>query len=128
NIDMIGRVDKLHADNPEYIYSIGSDRLSSELKEIVERNNTNYTQLALDYKYDAPDDPNHYYERSDHYNFAQNGVPVVFFFNGTHDDYHRPTDTADKINFEMLEKRAKLAFYTAWDLANRPYRLNLDRK
>jgi hypothetical protein len=128
NIDMIGRVDKLHADNPEYIYSIGSDRLSSELKGIVERNNEQYTQLALDYKYDAPDDPNHYYERSDHYNFAQNGIPVVFFFNGTHDDYHRPTDTADKINFEMLEKRAKLAFYTAWDLANRPYRLNLDRK
>ncbi len=128
NIDMIGRVDKLHADNPEYIYVIGADRISSELKEVVERNNAQHTKLALDYKYDAPDDPNHYYERSDHYNFAQNGIPVVFFFNGTHDDYHRPTDTADKINFDMLEKRAKLAFYTTWDLANRPYRLFVDKK
>jgi len=128
NIDMIGRVDKLHTDNPEYIYVIGADRISSELKEVVERNNAQHTKLALDYKYDAPDDPNHYYERSDHYNFAQNGIPVVFFFNGTHDDYHRPTDTADKINFDMLEKRAKLAFYTTWDLANRPYRLFVDKK
>lgn len=128
NIDMIGRVDKLHTDNPEYIYVIGANRLSSELQEIVERNNKIYSKLTLDYKYDAPDDPNHYYERSDHYNFAQKDIPVVFFFNGTHDDYHRPTDTADKINFDMLEKRTKLAFYTAWDLANRPYRLYLDKK
>ena len=128
NIDMIGRVDKLHAENPEYIYVIGANRLSSELQEIVERNNKNHTKLTLDYKYDAPNDPNHYYERSDHYNFAQKDIPVVFFFNGTHDDYHRPTDTADKINFEMLEKRAKLAFHTAWDLANRPDRLYLDKK
>ncbi len=125
NIDMIGRVDNAHLDNPNYVYVIGSDRISTTLHEINETANKFFTQLTLDYKYNAADDPNHYYERSDHYNFAERGIPAIFYFNGTHADYHKPTDTADKINFDALAKRAQLAFYTAWDVANRTSRLTI---
>ncbi|MCB0523361.1 MAG: M28 family peptidase [Lewinellaceae bacterium] len=126
NIDMIGRVDERHADNPDYVYVIGADRISTDLHKINEAQNFEHTKLELDYRYNAKDDPNHYYERSDHYNFAEKGIPAIFFFNGTHPDYHRPTDTADKINFEALAKRAQLAFYTAWEVANRPFKLSRD--
>lgn len=128
NIDMIGRVDNLHEGDPNYIYSIGSGRLSSELQTLAEAVNDKYTKLKFDYKYDDPADPNHYYERSDHYNFVENGVPAVFFFNGTHPDYHKPTDTPDKINFDAAAKRAQLAFHVAWEIANRPARLVTDKK
>jgi Zn-dependent M28 family amino/carboxypeptidase len=128
NIDMIGRVDAAHQDKPDYIYVIGSDRLSTQLHEINEQINEKYVQLALDYKYNALDDPNRFYERSDHYNFAQRGIPAIFFFNGVHPDYHKPTDTPDKINTELLAKRARLAFYNAWEIANRPTRLSVDKK
>lgn len=128
NIDMIGRTDAIYKDSSDYIYVIGSDRLSTELHRINEMNNKERTKLKLDYRYNAKDEPNHYYERSDHYNFALQGVPAIFYFNGTHPDYHRPTDTADKINFPLLAKRAQLAFYTAWEIANRPWRLVVDVK
>jgi Zn-dependent M28 family amino/carboxypeptidase len=85
--------------------------------------NKEHTKLELDYRYNAKDDPNRYYERSDHYNFAEKGIPAIFYFNGTHPDYHRPTDTADKLNYEALAKRAQLAFFVAWEIANRPDRL-----
>ena len=127
NIDMIGRTDAPHTDG-KYIYVIGSDRLSSELHTLQEKANSDYTHLSLDYKYNDPKDPNHYYERSDHYNFAEQGIPSVFYFNGTHDDYHQVTDTPDKINFEAAALRAQLAFYTAWEIANRPERLKVDKK
>lgn len=126
NIDMIGRVDDAHAGNPNYIYVIGSDRLSTELHRINEDVNQRFTKLELDYKYNAADDPNRFYERSDHYNFAERGIPAIFYFNGTHADYHKPTDTADKIDFEALAKRAQLAFCTAWDIANRNTRIHAD--
>jgi Zn-dependent M28 family amino/carboxypeptidase len=119
NIDMVGRNDKEHPDG-NYVYVIGADRLSTELHEINERANAIHTNLTLDYKYNDPNDPNHYYERSDHYNFAEKGIPAIFFFNGTHVDYHQATDTREKIDFNALAKRAQLAFYTAWDIANRP--------
>lgn len=126
NIDMIGRVDELHTGKPDYVYVIGSNRMSTELHDINEMQNEEHTKLELDYRYNAKDDPNHFYERSDHYNFAQKGVPAIFYFNGTHADYHRPTDTADKIDFDALAKRAKLAFYTAWEIANRPNKLMIN--
>ncbi len=126
NIDMIGRVDAAHANNPDYVYVIGSNRMSNELHYINERANSTYTKMDMDYKYNSKDDPNHFYERSDHYNFAKKGIPAIFYFNGVHADYHKPTDTADKINFEAMTKRAKLAFYTAWDVANRPTKLPID--
>ncbi len=120
NIDMVGRVDKRHADNENYIYVIGSDRISTELDFITQKANATFTNLELDYKYNAENDNNRYYYRSDHYNFALKGVPVIFFFNGEHEDYTKPTDTADKINYPLLAKRTKLIFATAWYLANSP--------
>lgn len=126
NVDMIGRLDpKRESDNENYIYLIGSDRLSQELHDISERINKKYTQLELDYTFNAEDDPNRFYQRSDHYNFAKKNIPIIFYFNGTHDDYHRATDTADKIRYPLLEKRVKLIFHTAWELANRENRPKL---
>ncbi|WP_338733667.1 M28 family peptidase [Mangrovimonas cancribranchiae] len=124
NIDMIGRQDYAYQNtNKDYIYLIGSDRLSKELHYISEKVNTTYFNLELDYKYNAENDSNRYYYRSDHYNFAKNNIPVIFYFNGVHDDYHKPTDTPDKINYTLLEKRTKLIFATAWQLANQDKQL-----
>jgi hypothetical protein len=128
NIDMIGRVDAKYADNPNYIYIIGADKLSTELHQISENVNTKYTNLIFDYTYNDENDPNRFYYRSDHYQFAKNNIPIIFYFNGVHDDYHKPTDTPDKINYELLAKRAQLVFYTAWELANKPERLKVDIK
>lgn len=128
NIDMVGRVDEKYASNPNYIYVIGADKLSSELHNINEEMNKTYTHLTLDYTYNDENDPNRYYYRSDHYNFAEKGIPAIFYFNGTHDDYHQPSDTIDKINFEKMSKIAQLAFYTAWEIANRDERLKIDSK
>lgn len=127
NIDMVGRRDDLHPDTNNYIYLIGSDRLSTDLHNISEEANKKYTQLALDYKYNAEDDPNRFYYRSDHYNFAKNGIPSLFYFNGTHEDYHQPTDDVSKIEFDALQKRVQLIFATAWELANRENRPVVDK-
>ena len=127
NIDMIGRVDPKHADNPDYIYLVGADKLSSELHQISEKINETYTQFELDYTYNDEDHPDRIYYRSDHWNFAKNNIPVIFYFNGVHEDYHKPSDTIDKINFELLTKRAHLVFYTAWVLANRDERIVTDK-
>ena len=126
NIDMIGRINPEHEDEPNYIYLIGSDRLSKELHDISETVNKKYTNLILDYTYNSPDDPNKFYSRSDHYNFAKNNIPVIFYFSGTHIDYHKPTDTAEKIEYDLLEKRSRLIFHTAWELANRENKVVLD--
>ncbi|MCP9235632.1 M28 family peptidase [Lewinella sp. JB7] len=128
NVDMVGRVDPKHAGNPYYIYVIGSDRLSSEMHRINETVNRDFTQLELDYTYNAEDDPNRYYYRSDHYNFARNGIPSIFFFNGSHADYHRDTDTIEKINFEKMARIGHLVFYNAWQLANQDKRIEVDVK
>jgi len=126
NIDMVGRTDpKRVSNNPNYIYLIGSDRLSTELHEISEQVNKVTVNIDLDYTYNAHDDPNRFYFRSDHYNFAKNNIPVIFYFNGTHDDYHKPTDTVEKIEFDLMETRARLIFATAWELANRAERIKL---
>ncbi|WP_299523819.1 M28 family metallopeptidase [Winogradskyella sp.] len=124
NIDMIGRVDERHKDNEDYIYVIGADRISTELHYIIQEANSNFVNLDLDYKYNEDSDPNRYFYRSDHYNFAVKDIPVVFFFNGEHEDYTKPTDTADKINYLLLEKRTKLIFATVWYLAYSPTPLN----
>ncbi|MGB3617836.1 MAG: M28 family peptidase, partial [Catalinimonas sp.] len=126
NIDMIGRTDPAHEGDDDYLYLIGSDRLSAELHELSEEVNRTYGDLDFDYTYNAPDDPNRFYYRSDHYNFARRGVPVIFYFSGVHEDYHRPTDTVEKINFARAERITRLVFYTAWELANRPERVKVD--
>ncbi len=124
NIDMIGRIDKRHKDG-NYIYVIGSNKLSKELHYINEKCNSHFVGLDLDYKYNRKRDPNRYYYRSDHYNFAKNGIPVIFYFNGTHDDYHKPTDEVEKIDFDKMEKINRLIFHTAWELSNREDRIKL---
>ncbi len=128
NTDMIGRSDFDHENkDSNYIYVIGDEKLSSELRGIDEHNNNEHTKLTLDYKYNDPDDPNKFYYRSDHYEFAQKHIPIIFYFDGVHKDYHQPSDTIEKINFQIMEKRARLAYYTAWEIANREDRLKADR-
>lgn len=127
NIDMIGRIDDRHKENPNYVYLIGSDKLSTELHNLSEEINKKYTNIALDYKYNDENDPNRFYYRSDHYNFAKHNIPIIFYFNGTHVDYHRPTDTPDKINYDLLENRTRLVFYTAWEVANKETRIIADK-
>ena len=129
NTDMDGRLDteRKLPDTLNYIYVIGHDKLSSELAVINEGVNNKYTKLTLDYKYDDPKDPNMIYYRSDHFNFARKGVPILFFYDGMlQADYHKPTDTVEKINFPLMAKRAQLVFYTAWEIANKDSMLKRD--
>jgi Zn-dependent M28 family amino/carboxypeptidase len=128
NIDMIGRRDGEHAGKPDYVYVIGSDKLSSELHEINERNNNLYTRLAFDYTYNDENHPTNLYKRSDHWNFAKHGIPIIFYFDGIHEDYHKVSDEVSKIEFDLLAKRAQSLFYTAWELANRDTRIMVDKK
>ncbi len=127
NVDMVGRTDEKHAANPNYIYVIGSDRLSDELHEINETMNAQHAHLELDYTYNAEDDPNRYYYRSDHYNFAEKGIPAIFYFSGTHVDYHMPSDDADKIQFDKMERVGRLIFHVTWELANRDQRIKVNK-
>jgi hypothetical protein len=125
NTDMIGRVDPNHEGSPDsshYVYVIGADKLSSELRATLERANRETVNFRLDYRYDDPNDPEQFYRRSDHFNFARKGIPVAFFFSGTHNDYHRPTDTVDKINFGKMANTVRLIYMTGWDVANAPHR------
>ena len=129
NIDMIGRIGeeyKKDKDSANYVYVIGDNKLSSDLAPITDAVNGTYTKLKLDRKYNDPKDPNRFYYRSDHYNFAEKGVPIIFYFNGVHPDYHRPTDTPDKIKYDLLEKRARLVFFTAMEMANREEMIKRD--
>ncbi len=122
NIDMIGRKDSLH-DDDQYVYIIGADRISKDLHYISEQVNDELIHFELDYTYNEEDDPNHFYYRSDHYNFAKHNIPVIFYFSGVHEDYHKPTDDVEKILFPKLAQTAQLVFYTAWEIANRTERL-----
>ena len=127
NIDMVGRIDERHKEDPNYVYLIGSDKLSTELHNLSEAVNKKYTNINLDYKYNDENDPNRFYYRSDHYNFAKYNVPIIFYFNGTHEDYHQPSDTPDKINYELLENRTRLIFHNAWEVANMDKRIIADK-
>jgi len=131
NIDMIGRVDtsRHHGDSSNYVYVVGDDKISTDLKLISEATNKKYTKMELDYKFNDPNDRQRIYFRSDHYNFAQKGVPIIFYYDGMlGGDYHRSTDTPDKINYNLMAKRAQLVFFTAWDMANRDQMLKRDLK
>lgn len=127
NIDMIGRRDTIHSGTNHYIYVIGSGRLSTDLYNAVEFGNAKSGNFMLDYKYDDRNDPQRFYFRSDHYNFAKHGIPSVFFFSGVHEDYHRPGDDVEKIEFDALEKRTRMIFAVAWALANADSRPVVDK-
>jgi Zn-dependent M28 family amino/carboxypeptidase len=125
NIDMIGRIDKKHEteQSSPYVYVIGSDKISTELDSILVAANKQTVKIMLDYEFNDDNDPNQFYRRSDHYNFARNGVPIIFFFTGVHEDYHRPTDDVEKIEFERMVKIGQLIYATAWKAGNfkRPF-------
>lgn len=135
NIDMIGRSKKEGDTNPRNseltgpnaIYLIGSTMMSTELGELVNAVNKSYLNLTFDTRYDAPTDPNRFFFRSDHYNYARKGIPIIFFFDGVHEDYHRAGDTADKIDYQKMEKVTRTIYMTAWQIANRPARLKVDK-
>jgi len=120
NTDMIGRMDKKYDElkNPNYVYVIGSDKISTQLDSVLKLSNKESENIVLDYTYNDDKDPNQFYRRSDHYNFARNGVPIVFFFTGVHDDYHQVTDTVDKILFDRMERIVRMIYYTGWKVAN----------
>ncbi|MCE2848264.1 MAG: M28 family peptidase [Chitinophagaceae bacterium] len=129
NIDMIGRTDteRTTGDTLNYVYVVGDDKLSTELKPISEAANNKYIKMTLDYKFNDPNDQNRIYYRSDHFNFARKGVPIIFYYDGMlKSDYHKPTDTPDKINYPLMAKRAQLVFHTAWEMANREALLKRD--
>jgi Zn-dependent M28 family amino/carboxypeptidase len=126
NTDMVGRIDPSYkGDSLNYVFVIGEDKLSSDLLKITDSINTRFN-MELDRRYNDPKDPNRFYYRSDHYNFAKKGVPIIFYFNGVHKDYHRESDTIEKINFDVMEKRVRLIFTTAWVMANRENMLKRD--
>jgi Zn-dependent M28 family amino/carboxypeptidase len=136
NIDMIGRSKKegdtkpLNANltGPNEIYVIGSKVMSTELGALSEEVNNSFLKLAFNYKYDAPNDPERFFFRSDHYNYAKKGIPIIFYFSGTHEDYHRPSDTADKIDYQKMEKVTRTIFATMWKLASAPSRPKVDKQ
>ena len=127
NVDMIGRMDKFHPNDSNYVYLIGADKLSTDLHNISESANKKYVKIDIDYKFNDPKDPNRFYYRSDHYNFAKKNIPSIFYFSGVHEDYHKHTDTTEKLIYEKVEKITKLIFYTAWDLANATERPKVDK-
>ncbi|MCX6134160.1 MAG: M28 family peptidase [Ignavibacteriales bacterium] len=120
NTDMIGRTDKKYDDlkSSNYVYVIGSDKISTQLDSVLKASNKETENLILDYTFNDDKDPNQFYRRSDHYNFAKNGVPIVFFFTGVHADYHRPTDTVDKILFDRMVRIVRVIYATGWKVAN----------
>jgi Zn-dependent M28 family amino/carboxypeptidase len=136
NIDMIGRSKKEGDTNPrnkdlsgpDAVYVIGSKMMSSELGEITETVNKSYLNLTFDYRYDDPADPNRFFFRSDHFNYARKGIPIVFFFDGVHEDYHRPGDEAQKIDYQKMARITKTVYMMLWEIANRPARPKVDKQ
>jgi hypothetical protein len=136
NIDMIGR-SRPNGDNDSRdkelsdknsVYIIGADKLSSELNKISEQTNAETSRLNFDYTYNDEKHPQRFYYRSDHYNYAKHGIPVIFYFTGVHRDYHKPTDDVDKIDFEKMERIDRMIFATGWRVANLDHRLVVDKK
>jgi Zn-dependent M28 family amino/carboxypeptidase len=115
-------VDKKHEEmkTDHYVYVIGSDKISTQLDSVLKVANRESENLALDYQYNDDNDPNQFYRRSDHYHFARNGIPIIFFFTGVHEDYHRPTDTVEKILFDRMARIGRLIYTVGWKTATMP--------
>lgn len=136
NIDMIGRSKKegdtnvrnANLSGPNEVYVIGSKMMSTELGELTEAVNKDYLNIAFNYRYDDPTDPNRFFFRSDHYNYAKRGIPIVFFFDGEHEDYHRPGDEVQKIDFQKMEKVTRTVYMLLWEVANRATRPKVDKQ
>ena len=136
NMDMIGRSKKDGDTNtrnqalsgPNTVYVIGSKMMSSELGELSERVNATYLNMQLDYRYDDPADPNRFFFRSDHINYARKGIPIIFYFDGVHEDYHRPGDEPQKIDYEKMQRVTRTVYVTLWEIAIRPTRPKVDKQ
>lgn len=135
NIDMIGRSKKVGDMNPKNkdlsdengVYVIGSEMMSSTLGVITKGTNEAYLKVGYDYKYDDPKDTNRFFFRSDHFHYAANGIPVAFWFAGVHEDYHEPSDHADKIDYKKMEKITRTIFLTMWELTDLKERPKVDK-
>jgi hypothetical protein len=136
NIDMIGRskpegnTEARNKDlsGPNEIYVIGSKMMSTELGALSEKLNQSYLNLNFDYRYDDPSDPNRFFFRSDHYNYARKGIPIIFYFDGVHEDYHRPSDEVQKIDFIKMEKVARTVYMMLWEVAGLRTRPKVDKQ
>ncbi|MDQ3373239.1 MAG: M20/M25/M40 family metallo-hydrolase [Acidobacteriota bacterium] len=136
NIDMIGRSRKTTDTNPknkslsgeDEIYVIGSEMMSSKLGEVTKSINDSFLKLGYNYKYDDPKDTNQFFFRSDHYHYAVNGIPIVFWFDGEHEDYHQASDHADKIDYRKMEKVSRTIFLTMWEIADLQTRPVVDKQ
>lgn len=136
NIDMIGRSKKEGDTNPrnrelsgpDQVYVIGSRMMSTELGSLSERVNDSYLKLKFDYRYDDPMDPNRFFYRSDHIEYARKGIPIIFYFDGVHEDYHGPSDTADRIDYDKMLKVTRTICATAGALGNLPVRPRVDKQ
>lgn len=136
NIDMIGRTRKEDDTNPRdanlsgpnTVYVIGSKMMSTELGELSESVNKSFLNLTFDYRYDDPGDPNRFFYRSDHYNYARRGIPIIFYFDGVHQDYHQPGDEPQKIDYDKMERIARTVYMTLWEIASRPTRPKIDKQ
>ena len=136
NMDMIGRTKKADDTNtrnqtlsgPNTVYVIGSKMMSTELGELSERVNASYLNMELNYRYDDPADPNRFFFRSDHINYARKGIPIIFYFDGVHEDYHRPSDEPQKIDYEKMQRITRTVYVTLWEIAIRPTRPKVDKQ
>ena len=136
NIDMIGRSKKPGDANPRNkdlsgengIYVIGSEMMSSTLGAVTKGTNDAYLKLGYDYKYDDPKDTNRFFFRSDHFNYAVNGIPIVFWFDGVHEDYHQASDHPDKIDYAKMEKVTRTIFLTLWEITELKQRPAVDKE
>lgn len=134
NIDMIGRTKKENdvpanqpLPKPGEVFLIGSKLMSTDLGEVSEAVNKSYLNLSFNYKYDDPKDPEQFFYRSDHYNYAKKGIPIIFYMDGVHEDYHRPSDSIEKIDYQNMEKVTRTIYATGWELANRAARPRVDK-
>jgi Zn-dependent M28 family amino/carboxypeptidase len=136
NIDMIGRSKRdgdmnernRELSGPDEVYVIGSRMMSTALGDLSDRVNRGYLNLKFNTRYDDPQDPNRFFFRSDHYHYARKGIPIIFYFSGVHEDYHRPSDSAEKIDYRKLQNVTRTVYATAWELASAPRRPAVDKE
>jgi hypothetical protein len=113
---------------PNEVYMIGSEMMSSTLGAIAKGTNSSYLKMDYNYKYDDPKDPNRFFFRSDHFHYAQKGIPVIFWFTGVHEDYHQPGDHPDKIDYKKMESITRTIFMTMWKLSDLKERPKVDKQ
>jgi len=111
------------------VFLVGDDRISTDLHNlIIDTNKTMAKPLTLDYEMNDPADPEGVYTRSDHYSYAAKGIPIAFFTTGLHPDYHRVTDTVEKITFPKMTRITQLMYQSGFHIANSEKVLERDNK